>query len=178
MAHYLNVIEDRTVEFHRLTDAVFQCFKWDAEFKAMLYEGLTGGVVTDMTLYSEKFRSPVQCEVYIIKRGTVSAVGNIEQVSCLWIHIEVDKRIGFDRDSELDILVCGFLESCLVSDVADGFLFLIITEVIGDEVYEVDATEIVGKDEEVNGTLAGLELSAVCDDATHIFNGNIQLTRL
>lgn len=47
-AHDFQVVEDGSVGLHGLANAVFECFKGDAEVEAMLHEGFAGGIVADV----------------------------------------------------------------------------------------------------------------------------------
>lgn len=55
LAHDAQVVEDGAVLLDRLTYAVFKNFKGDAKVEAMLYEGLSGGIIYEIRMKVEFF---------------------------------------------------------------------------------------------------------------------------
>ena len=141
-SHDFEIVEDGSAGLHRLPDAVFEDFKGDAEVKAVLHEGFTGGVVAAAVPVGDSglLRDPFDVTGHDILEGVVCSGGVEVETACLGIHIPLDDGDGLRGDGEGYEAVRLLFVAGLGADVLEDGL---IPEVEGYEVDEVYPSQVV-----------------------------------
>lgn len=168
--HYLYVVEDGAVRLHALPDAVLQRLQWDAELEAVLYERLPGRIIDYVLLDAQAFAQTHNFVCDVLAEIIVGVLVAEIQLP-IFPHPTLDDRPCFLRYGETHLLVTLLRVLRFLPDVFYGGTPL---EINLHQVYEIDASQVVGEHEEVASHTEGFFSHVSVTDEPDIFHADVQ----